>query len=59
MDDIVRYEDYADLIAELDAHPNLDRKTQDFIIDLLEKKPRFLSPAQVKWLDDLEERYLP
>jgi hypothetical protein len=52
------YEKWKDIIGELDAHANLDKKSQDFIISLVEKTPKYLSVAQVKWIEDLKERYL-
>ncbi len=52
------FEQWADIIDELDAHPDLSGKSQDFIIDLVEQKPRYLSPKQVAWLENLKERYL-
>lgn len=52
------YDDWADIIDELDAHAELKYKDQDFIISLKEDKPRHLSPKQIKWLEDLKERYL-
>lgn len=56
---IIRYEDYADIIEELDSlDVELPGKSPDFIAGLLERKPPVLSPNQVKWLDDLKARYL-
>lgn len=53
-----KFDDWADIILELDVNANLSHKDQDFIISLVEEKPRYLSPKQVKWIEDLKERYL-
>jgi hypothetical protein len=53
-----KLEDYWDIIEELDANANLDRKSQDFIISLVDEKPRYLSPRQVEWLKDLQQKHL-
>lgn len=52
------YDTYADIIEELDANANLTGKSQDFIIDLVEKKPRYLSERQVEWIEDLKRQHL-
>lgn len=52
------YDTWGDVIDELDAVANLDRKSQDFIIDLIEQKPRFLSSRQIEWLKDLQRQHL-
>lgn len=53
-----RYDEWADVISELDANADLPRREQDFIISLVEEKPRYLSQRQVEWLEDLQRRYL-
>lgn len=52
------YDDYADIIDELDAHADLPRKSADFIADLIERKPNYLSLPQIEWIEDLQRRYL-
>lgn len=58
MDKIEKYEDWADIIQELDLTADLDPTSQDFIISLIEDKPARLSPRQVSWIKDLQERYI-
>ena len=47
------YENWAEIIEELDINVDLFGKSQDCIISLVEKKPRYLSDAQVIWIKDL------
>ena len=56
---IYSYEYWSDIIDELDHyHGLLPDQSPEFIEGLLEKKPRILSIGQVKWLQDLQKRYL-
>jgi hypothetical protein len=52
------YSDYADIIAELDACDRLPPESADFIIDLVEDEPKYLSEKQVAWIKNLQQRYL-
>jgi len=53
-----RYDDWKDIVEELDANADLTGKSQDFIIHLIEDPPRYLSERQLDWLKDLRDRYL-
>ena len=53
-----RYDDWKDIVEDLDANADLTGKSQDFIIHLIEDPPRYLSERQLDWLKDLRDRYL-
>jgi hypothetical protein len=55
---VCTYDYWKDIIDELDTCPALTGNSANFIISLKENQPRTLSIAQVKWLNDLQERYL-
>lgn len=56
---IYSYEYWTDIITELDNYDGLlPGKAPEFIGGLIEKKPRILSVKEVKWLQDLKDKYL-
>ncbi len=58
MNEELSWETWEDVIEELDACPDLTGKSQDFIISLMERRPKFLTSRQVEWLEDLKRRHL-
>ena len=53
-----KYEDWADIIQELDAKASMPPDAEAFIIHLVEDKPAILTERQVAWLRDLKARHI-
>ena len=56
--DELDFENWEDIVEELDAYPTLRDKEAEFIISLIENPPQRLSPRQVQWLEDMKRKYL-